>query len=88
MALRQLLTQTLAKPAHFAVVTRCASSKAASKTAANKYDTSKPDSKGFFGRSVHYTDVHTSQLETFYDLTVDMQSKRCPQPVPEKKKEL
>ncbi len=41
-----------------------------------------PDADGFYGRSVPYTSVHNSQLETFYDLHETMASKRLPQPVP------
>lgn len=42
----------------------------------------KPDSKGYYGRAVSYTDVHTQSLHTFYDLEIRMRQKRLPQPVP------
>eukprot|EP01147_Barroeca_monosierra_P000718 gene719-4011_t len=45
-----------------------------------------PDDKGYFGRSIHYTNVHTSQLETYYDLVVEMAKKRLPAPRPKNMK--
>jgi hypothetical protein len=36
----------------------------------------------YHGRSVPYTSVHTSQLETFYELEMQMRNKRLPQPKP------
>ena len=40
------------------------------------------DAKGYFGRAVPYTNVHTSPLQTYYNLEVVMAAKRLPQPVP------
>jgi len=39
-------------------------------------DTAVADSKGYFGRSVPYTDVHTAQMDTFYDLHISMKDSR------------
>ena len=42
------------------------------------------EQKGTYaGRSVHYTNVHTAQLETFYELEIAMRNSRMAQPVPE-----
>jgi hypothetical protein len=42
----------------------------AAATAASKYNTDHPNEKGYFGRAVHYTNVHTCQMETYYDVNV------------------
>ncbi|EGD78370.1 hypothetical protein PTSG_09437 [Salpingoeca rosetta] len=77
-----------AKPTKAAKAT--ASKKSASSAAANKktaaaeskYKTDVANEKGYYGRSVPYSNVHTSQLDAYYDLTLEMANKRLPQPRP------
>eukprot|EP00051_Salpingoeca_urceolata_P035755 m.31183 g.31183 ORF g.31183 m.31183 type:complete len:106 (+) comp9671_c0_seq1:100-417(+) len=47
-----------------------------------KYETAIADDNGYFGRSVEYTSVHDSKLQTYYDLELEMQKKRLTQPSP------
>lgn len=68
----------------------CSHSHAAKKAAAPKKaaaDSKKAaaaEKTEYYGRGVEYSDVHTSQLDTFYDLALEMKSKRLPQPSPKK----
>eukprot|EP00043_Microstomoeca_roanoka_P000239 m.27256 g.27256 ORF g.27256 m.27256 type:complete len:81 (-) comp10206_c0_seq1:2195-2437(-) len=69
------------------VALRRASGAAKSQSAqatSTKLNTNNPDAKGYYGRSVDYTSVHTAQLDTYYDLMVEMAKKRLPQPKPKR----
>ena len=81
----RLASTSTTKASKKAAPAKAAASKAssgASKATNSKYNTAKADDKGYFGRSVHYTDVHTSQLDTYSSLVKEMARKRLPQPKP------
>ena len=40
------------------------------------------DKQGYYGRSVFYSNVHTSPYSTYYTLETTMRDKRLAQPVP------
>eukprot|EP00053_Salpingoeca_punica_P013226 m.119154 g.119154 ORF g.119154 m.119154 type:complete len:96 (-) comp16146_c0_seq5:477-764(-) len=72
------------KPAAAAASKPAAAAAAAVPNVSSKFDTSRADDKGYTGRSVSYTDIHNSQLHTFYDAEIAVRSKRLPQPEPKK----
>eukprot|EP00050_Salpingoeca_kvevrii_P007549 m.296996 g.296996 ORF g.296996 m.296996 type:complete len:88 (-) comp13499_c0_seq1:97-360(-) len=53
-------------------------------TSSNKLSTGNKDARGYYGRSVEYTDNHTQSLHTYYDLEIAMRSHRLPQPEPKR----
>eukprot|EP00047_Mylnosiga_fluctuans_P004175 m.233090 g.233090 ORF g.233090 m.233090 type:complete len:83 (+) comp12457_c0_seq1:37-285(+) len=81
MAFRSAIVR-IAGPARFA--SEAAGTKTAASAAKPAATASKAPATGtkYFGRTVPYTDVHTSQLETFYATEITVRSKRLPQPVP------